>query len=206
MREKMLVHYVFWLSLIPFCMTACVSRFQPIQVTGLQASVSQPGSSEVDIEVIFANAQHEITQILPKAYLNSFTFTGECIDLPQLAGTMHFGFIQVKSSALRHRVVSGMVSVNTINRTMDLRTADQSDHYPSTERLALTYGLPVREIAAIAYENILALGFSDCDVSLTRLDDSWYVVCTRLGSGSLGKRMCEFTVDILTGQVTVDRS
>jgi hypothetical protein len=201
MRIKMLIECGFRLSLVFLLVTACTSRFDTARITGLPASVSRPGAPDVDVDIVLASAQHEVQQVLPDAYLNSFTFSGKCKDLSNLHGRINLGFVQVRSSILRRQVLSGLVSVDTIEETMDLRFEDHSAYYPSTVLLTLQDGLTVKEVTAIAHEYITSLEPSDCDVTLTHLEDSWLVVCTELGSGTLGQRKCEFEIDASTGQI-----
>lgn len=201
MKTKVLIQCAFWPLLVSLLVTACTSRFETIRVTGLPASVSRPGASDVDMDIVFASAQHEVQQVLPDAYPISFTFSGECGGLSQLLGTINLGFVQVRSGILRRQVLSGLVSVDTIEETMDLHFEDHSPYYPSTVPLTLQDGLAVKKVAAIAHEHITSLGASGCDVTLTHLEDRWLVVCTELGSGTLGQRECEFEIDPSTGQV-----
>lgn len=203
MRIKMLIQCGFWLSLIALLVTACTSRFNTIRMTGLPASVSRPGTPDVDMDIVLASAQNEVQQVLPNAYLTSFTFSGKCRDLSKLRGTINLGFVQRRSSILGRQVLSGLVSVDTIEETMDLRFEDHSAYYPPTVLLTLQDGVTVREVATIAQEYITSLGPPDCDVTLTHLEDSWLVVCTELGSGTLGQRKCEFEIDASTGQIVV---
>lgn len=191
-----------WLWL--FCsLAACAARFEPIELTALPVSVSQPGVQEIDVEVVLASAESQVQEILPDAYLEFFGFSGDCQELLHLHGTINLGFDQVRRGLARQQVLSASASVNTVEGTMDLHVADYSLYYVSTSPLLLQEGLPVREIALLASENIIRLGVAPCDVNLTRSGarDAWLVVCTAPGSGSLGSRKCVFEIDPFTGQV-----
>ena len=182
--------------------TACTPRFDPAQITGLTAIVSQSGSSAVDMGVVLMDAQYVVRQTLPNAYLNSLTFLGKCSNLSQLHGEINLGFVEVQRGVLRQRVLSGLVSIDTVGKTKNIRFADHSNYYPSTTFLKLQKGLTVEKIAVIAQEQITSLSVASCDVSIVNLsDDRWQVVCTESGSGPLGRRMCEFEINASTGQI-----
>lgn len=191
-----------WLWLI-WLLTACTARFEPIKLTALPVNVSQPGVQEIDVEVVLASAESQIREVLPDAYLEFFGFSGDCQELPHLRGTIILGFDQVRKGLIRRQVLSASASVNTIKGVMDLRFADYSSHYILTSPLLLQEGLPIKEIARLASENIIRLGATPCDVHLTRsgLRERWLVVCTTAGSGPLGPQKCIFEMDPFTGQV-----
>lgn len=183
-------------------LAACTTRFEPIELTALPVSVSQPGVREADVELVLASVESRVREILPDAYLVFFGFSGDCQELPYLRGTINLGFDQVRR-LVRRQVLSASASVNTVEGTMDLHFADLSSYYISTSPLLLHKGLPVREIALLAGENIVRLGAVPCDVHLTRWGsrDAWLVVCTSAGSGPLGPQKCAFEIDPFTGQV-----
>jgi len=181
-------------------LTACIHRFEPVKLTGLPVDVSQPDAQEVDVDLIFTNAESRAKKVLPESYLTFLGFSGSCHELPRLRGTIRFWFTEVRG-ILGRQVLLASVSVNTISETMSLEILDISDYYPSIVPLRLQGSLPITEIAAIAYNHIISLGLSECDVGLSRLRDSWLVECTFPGSGLLGHRLCEFEIDPFTGQV-----
>lgn len=131
-----------------------------------------------------------------------FGFSGDCQELPYLHGTINLGFVQVRGTVKR-QVLTAFASVNTMEETMDLRFSDHSPYDVSTAPLLLPNSLPVREIAVLAYENIIRLGVTPCDVNLTwsGARDAWLVKCTAPGSGPLGPQRCVFEIAPLTGQV-----
>lgn len=202
MKAQSLATALCWLWLV-CSLATCTTRFEPIELTALPINVSQPGAQEIDVEVVLASAESQVKKILPDAYLEFFGFSGDCQGLPHLHGTINLGFDQVRKGLLRRQVLSASVSVNTVKGTMDLHFADYSSYYVSTSPLLLQDSLPVREIAVLAYENIIRLGVAPCDVNLTwsGTRDAWLVVCTAPGSGSLGPRQCVFEIDPFTGQV-----
>ncbi len=202
MSIKSLVIALCWLWLV-CSLAACTTRFEPIELTALPVSVSQPGSQEVDVEVVLASVKSRVQEILPDAYLEFFGFSGDCQELPHLRGVINLTFDQVKRGLTRRQVLSASASVNTVEGTMDLDFADLSSYYISSSPLVLQEGLPVKEIARLASENIIKLGVAPCDVHLTRLGgrDAWLVECTAPGSGPLGPRKCLFEIDPFTGQV-----
>jgi len=202
MNVKPLATTPCWLWLV-CSLAACTARFEPIELAALPVSVSQPSIQEIDVEVVLANAESQVQEILPDAYLEFFGFSGDCQELPHLHGTINLGFVQVRRGLARHQVLSAFASVNMAEGTMDLHFGDHSSYYVSTSPLLLQDGLPVREIALLASENIIGLGAAPCDVNLTRSGarDAWLVECTAPGSGSLGPRKCVFEIDPFTGQV-----
>lgn len=119
-----------------------------------------------------------------------------------LHGEINLGFVEVQRGVLRQRVLSGLVSIDTVRKTKNIRFADHSNYYPSTTLLKLQKGLTVEEIAVIAQEQISSLSVASCDVSIVNLsDDRWHVARTESGSGPLGRRMCEFEINSSTGQI-----
>lgn len=191
-----------WLWLV-CSLVACTTRFEPIELTALPVNVSQPGVQEIDVEVVLASAESRVREVLPDAYLVFFGFAGDCQELPHLHGTINLGFAQVRRGLARRQVLYASASINTVEGTMGLDFADFSSYYMNVSPLLLQEGLPVREIALLASENIIRLGAAPCDVNLTRSGtrDEWFVECTASGSGSLGPRKCEFEIDPFTGQV-----
>ena len=201
MKARRLREWVFYLLLVLLPVTACAPRFDSAQISELPVAVSQSGSSAVDMGVVLTGTQYVVRQALPNAYLNSLTFLGECRSLSQLHGEINLGFVEVRRGILRQRVLSGLVSIDTVGKTMNIRFADHSPYYPSTTILKLQEGLTFEEVAAIAQEQLTSLGIARCDVTMNRFQDRWYVLCTMLGSGPLGHRNCEFEIDSSTGQV-----
>lgn len=202
MKAKSLAAALCWLWSV-CSLAACTTRFEPIELTALPVSVSQPDSQEIDVEMVLASAESQVQKVLPDAYLEFFGFLGDCQELPHLRGTINLGFDQVQQGIVRGQVLAASISVNTVEETMDLYFADLSPYYISTAPLLLQNSLPVREIARQAYEHIIRLGVAPCDVNLTwsGIRNAWLVVCTAPGSGPLGPRRCEFAIDPLTGQV-----
>lgn len=201
MNIKLLAIALCWLWLV-CSLAACAARFEPIELTALPARISQPDAQEIDVEVVLASAEGQVQRVLPDAYLEFFGFSGDCQELPHLHNTINLGFVQVQGT-VRRQVLAAFASVNTVEETMDLRFADHSPYYVSTAPLLLQDSLPVREIAELAYENIIRLRVAPCDVNLTwsGTRDAWLVECTAPGSGSLGPRQCVLEIDPLTGQV-----
>lgn len=203
MTIRVLSKCTFWLLLVILLATACSSRFENVRITGLPANVSRPSASDVDVDIVLTSARNEVQRVLPNAYLTSFTFSGKCEDLSELHGTINLGFVQTRSGILGRQVLSGLVSVDTIEKTMDLLFEDHSAYYPSTVLLTLQNGVTIGEVATIAHKYTTSLGPPDCDVTLTHLEESWLVVCTESGSGTLGQRKCEFEIDASTGQIVI---
>ena len=196
-QQKALRNLLFFVLVL----LACTPSFEEKEITGVTVDVVRPGTLQVDFDLVFEAAREQVQSMLPDAYLRAYLFLGQCESLATLEGKFNFDFIQVRPGFPRRRVVSALASVYTVEGVMDVSLLDVSDHYPSTVPLDLDDGLGVREVATIAHEEITYLGLQDCDVVLTPFDDYWLVVCTTPGSGSLGKRLCEFGIDVATGQI-----
>lgn len=187
-----------WVVALGPWLVACRLGFQPRDMTGLSITISKPDTQGVDVNLVIENAQREVRRALPDAYLTLFVFSGNCESLSDLRGVIKLVFVQERDSAFRSKpkVFSAFTSVDTVNQIMDLSLRDESGHYPSTDKLNLLEGLSVEAIASIAHKRIAALGLSDCDVTLTSLQDSWSVVCGKLGTF---ERKCDFEIDSVTG-------
>lgn len=71
MNIKLLVIVLCWLWLV--CSSAaCTARFEPIELTALPVSVSQPDTQEIDVEMILAGVESQVQRVLPDAYLEFF--------------------------------------------------------------------------------------------------------------------------------------
>lgn len=178
------------------CMISCLPSFEDSDFTGIPIDI--PQTDPVDLTIVLTNAEQQVQQVLPEAYLVSFTFTGSCNDLSQLRGVVNLGFLEVHSTLIQSQVLSGLASTNTISQTMDIRFADHSDKYPNTARLLLEDAETIGNIARRAEAYIVANGFQPCDVIMTRIDRGWHFLCTEPKSGPLGRQKCVFVVDPVT--------
>lgn len=182
-----------WLSLV---LAACTSRFQEIKVTNVPVTVFKPGTQDVDVSVVLESVTQRVRETLPGAYFQGVVFSGRCPDLPRLQGKLILTFVQVQVAIPRQQVVLATASIDTVQQTMDLHYENVSSFYPSTKRRTLSGDHSIKEIAAIAHRHITELGLSDCDVTLTQLDDSWDVRCGPLGSFI---QKCRF--EIVNGEI-----
>ena len=182
--------------------TSCTTTFEPVELTALPVKVSQPDSQKVDVKMVIASAESRVQEELPDAYLEFIGFSGDCLALPHLQGTINLGFVQVRGT-VRRQVLAGFATVDTVKGRMNLYFSDHSPYDVSTIPLILQDSLPIKEIAVLAYENIIKMGTTPCDVNLSRAGtyDAWFVECTAPGSGSLGPRLCEFAIDPFTGRI-----
>lgn len=201
MNTRLWVAALCWLWLV-CSLTSCTAKFEPIELTTLSVRVTQPDSQEVDVKFILASAESQVQEELPDAYLEFLGFSGDCLALPHLQGIINLGFVQVRGT-VRRQVLTGFANVDTVKGRMNLYFSDHSPYGVSTTPLILQDSLPIKEIAVLAYENIIEMETTPCDVNLTRAGtyDAWLVECTAPGSGSLGPRLCEFTIDPFTGQI-----
>jgi hypothetical protein len=63
---------------------------------------------------------------------------------------------------------------------MDLHYRDESDFYPLTQQETFAGDNAFKKIAALAHRHITESGLSDCDVTITQLENSWDVRCGAL--------------------------
>ena len=187
------VYLCLWLSLLLF---ACTSRFQEVKVTNVPVTVFKPGTQNVDVSVVLEDVTQRVHEMLPGAYFQGMVFSGKCQDLSRLHGKLVLVFVQVQAAIPKRQVVRASASVDTVRQTMDLHYEDVSDFYPSTKRRTLNGDRSIKEIAAIAHRHITELGLSDCDVTLTQLDDSWDVRC-----GPLNNFVQKCRFEIVSGEV-----
>lgn len=167
-------------------------QFQDVKVTDVPINVLNPGTQEVNVDVVFATVTQRVHETLPKAYFQGMVFSGRCQDLPRLQGKLILVFTQVRTAIPRQQVVRATASVDTLRQAMDLYYEDVSNFYPSTKRRTFSGDRPIKEIAAIAYQHITELGLCDGDVTLTQLNDSWEVRC---GSLSDFVQKCRFEIE-----------
>jgi len=182
-----------WLSLLLF---ACTSRFQDVEMTNVPVNVFEPGTQEVDVDTVLETVAQRIHETLPEACFQGMVFSGRCQDLPRLQGKLVLVFVQVQVGIPKRQIVRATASVDTVQQTMDLHYEDVSDFHPSTKRRTLNGDRLIKEIAAIAHWHITELGLSDCDVTLTQLDDSWDVRC-----GPLNNFVQKCRFEIVNGEV-----
>lgn len=196
-RTPSLIHAALGV-LLTTCMIACLPEFEGSHIIGIPIDMSQIGSAAVDLNMVLTNAEQQVQQVLPEAYLVSFTFAGNCTGLSQLRGVVNLGFLEVRSNLIQSQVLSGLASINTISQTMDIRFADHSRKYPNTAQLPLEDAETIVNIARRAEAYIVSSGFQPCDVTMTRVEHGWHFLCTEPDSGSLGKQKCAFEIDPVT--------
>ena len=155
---------------------------------------------DIKMDIIIQDVTPHIQAILPTAQLSSIVFSGNCNDLPKLYGEIVFDFVGTKRSFPQKRVVSILATINTTAQTLNVHARDMTDYYWTTETLDLEDKtvLTFDEIFNIAFEEITALGLSDCDVTITRLKDSWVVRCGPLENFI---QECRFGIDARSGKI-----
>ena len=155
----------------------------------------------VDTDALFADVETEVRTMLPGAYLRGIVFAGQASDLATLDGGITFDFVQVRPRVLWKRIIVAAARVETEEQALRIRTRDETGHYPSTDRLSLDEGLPFRDIAAIAQEQLRDLGLEEHAIAVTRFgQNEWVVVCGEIGTF---ERECEFRIDALTGDIAI---
>lgn len=178
-------------------LSACTSKFPDTKETGIPITVAKPGTQDIDVDVVFENAVQIVQSTLPGAYFRGMVFSGRCQDLPRLQGRLILVFERVQIAIPRRQVVLATASVDTVAQTMDLYYEDYSDVPVKTRQQTLLNHRLIKEIAAIAHRHINELGLSDCDVTLTQLDESWDVRCGALNNLT---RKCHF--EIINGKIS----
>ena len=182
-------------------LNACASGFKPIEITDIPLAL--PENQNVTMRTILTQTEEQVQQYVPGAYASSLTFLGQYEGLDQALGKINIGYVRVdRRFGLRSRVIVGMLSVDTLTYTMEMRFEDHTKHYPSARAPhILPEDLPLLSVTRLAYSHIDGLGITDCDITLTYLRDVWHVLCTEPGSGPLGARKCAFEIDSVTMQV-----
>ena len=200
MKTRWLVQALLCALITLPCLVACAPKFREVDLADLPVTISRPNAQEVDVDVVIENARQKVQEILPGAYLNFFSFTGRCQNLPEMRGRIYMDFIQVRPALPRQRVLIASVSVDTMQQTMEIRTRDYSAYYWSTEPLILE-GLKVKEVANLLHEYISISGLSDCIVVLARgsTNGPWTVRC---GPPDQVFLAC-LEIDPVTGEITV---
>jgi len=185
--------------LLVTCVISCLPSFEDSDFIGVPIDIPQTGP--VDLTIVLTNAEQQVQQVLPEAYLVSFTFAGSCNGLSQLRGVINLGFLEVRSTLIQSQVLSGLASTNTISQTMDIYFADHSEKYPNTSQLVLEDAETIVNIARHAEAYIVSSGLHPCDITMTRIDRSWHFLCTEPNSGPLGRQKCVFEIDPVTSVI-----
>jgi hypothetical protein len=188
------------LLLLATLLTGCnLIPFKETYLTKIPVHISISDSQQVDANNVIKNVTPKIQKILPNAQLSTVVFSGSCEDLPQLQGKIVLGFTETRFSIPNRRVISAIASVNTVQEVMDIHLRDMTDYYWSTETLDIEGdNLSMNEIASKAFQQIRLAGLSDCDVTLTRLKDSWDVRCGPLENFI---QECRFEIHSTTGEI-----
>lgn len=182
-------------------LVACQRQFPEVHRTDVPTHVLDSNTNEVNIEVAITSASSIVDEILPEAYLAGISYVGKCESVENLRGKLNIMFIQKRRGILSPSVWIADVSIDTNKQSMDIWTWEATSKDLITKPLTLQNGLSLQEIANMAGERLKMLGLVECDIMLSRLDESWLVVCTAPGSGPAGPQICEFRMDIETGKV-----
>lgn len=178
-------------------LSACATSFQETTVTNIPVAVSKQGTQGVNLDVIRDVAEQRVRSTLSGAYFQGMVFSGKCQDLPQLQGKVVLIFAQVRPAIPGQQVVRAFASINTDQKTMDIHYVDESEAYPLTERREFSGDRTFKEIADAVYQQITELGLSDCDVTLTQVeDDAWDVRC-----GPLDNFVQECRFGVVNGKI-----
>lgn len=178
---------------------ACSPSFQEINVEDIPIEVMLPDSQVVDMDVVMRSANLQIQDVLPGAQLSGIVFSSSCEDLSQLRGEIVLSFVKTQFSIPNERVVSAIASINTIQQTMDIHVKDMTDFYWSTEILDIENdSLNLNKISTKAFNQIKVSESANCDVTITRMKDSWLVRCGPLGNFV---QKCQFEIHPTTGEV-----
>jgi hypothetical protein len=196
-RKLIILHTLNSLFFMVISLAGC-SPAQEVYLTDVPINVSLPSSKDVDINTVVDNVAPQVQDLLPGARLGGIVFTGSCENLPKLRGKIVLDFVRTRFSLPRKRVVAAVVSVNTIQQTMDIHIKDETDYHLSTETLDVQNGnWDLEEVATKAYEQIKASGLSDCDVTITRLEGWWDVRCGPLENFT---QECHFKIYSTNGE------
>jgi len=198
------------MSVCLLMLTSCGACFSPRidygtvdnpRTTFSAVSVTRTIEGVVNIDMLLADVDAEIQEMLPGAYLRGIVFAGQARNLATLDGRIIFSFVHVHSRILGEQTITAGAAVDTEQQTLIIHTIDETGYYPSTERLDLDEGLPLSEIAAIACVQLEDMGFGEDEITLTRLhNNEWVVVCGEIGT--LQQR-CRFTIDATTGDIAI---
>ncbi len=179
---------ILWLLLIT---TGCVGQFQDFKISNMSINVLAPSTGKVDLDTALAAATERIHETLPQAYFSGMVFSSPCPSLSSLRGKLVLIFQEQRSALFQTRTLEGVATIDTVKSSMDLSFQDQSNYYPRVLQRTFVGGDSFRKLAGIAYSHIRDLGFEDCDVTLTQMDDSWDVRCGPLDNFV---QKCRFTI------------
>ena len=195
MKKKSMIFVSIFILLI-----GCSSGFKEVYLKDIPIILSPPNSAVIRINTAIENVTPHIQEILPNAKLSSVVFFGECSNLQQVQGRITLAFVGTKFSIPQERIISIIASINIKEENMLINARDMTDYYWSTESLKFDNdtSLNLEEIATIAYKEITSASTSDCDVTLTRLDNSWDVLCVYADDV---KRKCRFEIDARSGEI-----
>lgn len=140
--------------------------------------VSQPGSAEIDFDLIVENVQDEVQQLLPDAYLRYVSLTAQCADLALLRGEVTLEFVQTRRTIFGEQIMIARAKVDTERKQLTIQTRDETEFYPATELLILD-GLAIRDVAENLQDYLLAQEGCDGMVALARTNTggAWGVRC-----------------------------
>ncbi len=171
MRQRFSYQLTTRTILLLFVLIAGCSRFQESRLTGIPVSVYRPGTSEVDIGLIYEAATEKVHEILPRAYFAGMVFSGKCYGLLSLQGKIVFIFLQTRIGIPRKQVLRGVVTVRTQQQTMDLWYTDETNHYPNLNGEPFPGDHAFRDLVSLAHRHVTDLGISDCDITIGQLEE-----------------------------------
>jgi hypothetical protein len=177
-------------------LTACAPKFPRVKVTDVPVSILNPSTQEVDLDIAFTIAIQKTQEMLPEAYFGGMVFSGRCQALPRLQGTLVLVFARVRSALFKQQIVSGVTSIDTVRQMMSLYYTDRSDYEWYDPPTTFPGNRSFREIATLAHRHITELGLSDCDITITQMDNSWDVRC-----GPLENFIQECRFEIINGEI-----
>ena len=188
------------IGLVVLLLGGCRERFKEIEIQDIPVEVTNARTGGVDAELVLNSAQQRVWDYVPGAYINAFAFTGRCDALLSVKGRFHFQFVRTEKSFLKDRVFGAFVSVNTIHETMYVKFIDYTDIDFRTDGLTLGADeIGFDEVTKIAHDYISTSGLSGCDVTITRIEESWMVRC---GAIENFVQECLFEIDPSTGEIT----
>lgn len=178
-------------------LTACVPKFQESKVTNIPVDISNPSTPDVNLDIALEVTQKKIKAVLPDAYFGGMVFSGKCQGLPRLQGKLVLIFAQVRPAFFKQQVVSGVATIDTVKQMMDLNYTDHSDYEWYDSPKTFVGDASFKEIIALTYPHITELGLSECDVTMTQLENSWDVRC-----GPLENFVQQCRFEIANGKIT----
>ena len=193
------IRYTLILWCLILLLVSCGSKIQPIVLKNIPIAVSSLNSEEVNLEIVLKSVEEITQERLPGAYFGGLVYSGKCQDLPNKQGRIVIKFIQVNHFfPFTKQFLLATASINTNEQLMTYDILDYSEFGLNTKGLPIVTHQQFDKVVTLASQQIIELGLSDCDVTITQALEFWIVRCGHLDDMI---QKCRFTIDVTTGEI-----